>query len=135
MSCKHFALAVLAVACSVANLSADVTGTILGTVRDASHAVVPGATITATNTATNFTREATSDSAGEFRLIALPAGPYRVTATANGFDQFVATDIDLKVNDQLRINTTLKIGTVKEAVTVEANSVQMKRKVRNLDKL
>ncbi len=125
MSCKINALAVLAAACFVAQLKADVTGTIVGAVRDASGASVIGAQVSATNTANNFTRETKSDGSGEFRLLALPPGPYRVTATATGFDQFVSTGIDLKVNDQLRVDVSLKVGTVKESVTVEASSVQV----------
>ena len=106
-------------------LKADVTGTIVGVVRDASGAAVVGASVSATNTSTNFTREAKSDSSGEYRLLALPPGPYSVTASANGFDQFVTTGIQLTVNDQLRVDVSLKVGTVKESVTVEASTVQV----------
>ncbi len=125
MGCRTNTLAILAVACFVAQLKADVTGTIVGAVRDASGSAVVGAQISATNTSTNFTREAKSDAAGDFSLLALPPGPYRVTATATGFDQFVSTGIDLKVNDQLRVDVLLKVGTVKESVTVQASSVQV----------
>jgi len=119
-----FAVTILC-CCAAQQLLADVTGSILGTVRDTSSAIVVGATITVTNTETNFSRQSQSDSNGEYRLLALPAGPYRLTATAPGFQQFVATDIALKVNDQLREDVTLQVGAVREAVTVEANSVQV----------
>jgi hypothetical protein len=105
--------------------SADVTGTILGTVTDSSNAVVVGAHVSATNVDTNFTREAVSDADGAYRLLALPAGHYRVTATAQGFQEFVESGIEVKVNDQLRLMVTLKVGEVKQAVRVEANSVQV----------
>jgi Carboxypeptidase regulatory-like domain len=122
---KNLVFAVLAAACCVSNVSADVTGTILGTVRDSSNAIVVGAQVWATSTDTNFTKQAQSDSNGDYRLLALPSGKYKVTATAPGFEQFVTTDIDLKVNDQLRVDVTFRLGTVKEAVTVEANPVQV----------
>jgi hypothetical protein len=125
VSCRTGTLSVVAVLCFVAQLKADVTGTIVGVVRDASGATVVGAVVTATNTSTNFTRETKSDSAGEFRLLALPPGPYRFTASANGFDQFVTTGIQLSVNDQLRLDVSLKVGTVKESISVEANTVQV----------
>ena len=125
MSCKINALAILAAACLVAQLKADVTGTIVGVVRDASGATVMAAQVTATNTSTNFIRETKSNASGEFRLLALPPGPYHVTATAPGFDQFVATGIELQVNDQLRVDVSLKVGTIKESVTVEASAVQV----------
>ncbi|HZQ55729.1 MAG TPA: carboxypeptidase regulatory-like domain-containing protein [Bryobacteraceae bacterium] len=117
--------AVLAAACLTPSVRADVTGSILGTVRDSSHAIVVGAQVAATNTATNFTRQAVSDSNGEYRLLALPPGPYRVTATARGFQQFVTTGINLQVNDELRIDPVLEVGAVQQSVTVEANAVQV----------
>ncbi|MGI8959906.1 MAG: carboxypeptidase regulatory-like domain-containing protein [Bryobacteraceae bacterium] len=125
MNHKNLLFALLAAACCAFNLSADVTGTILGTVRDSSNAIVVGAQVSAMNTDTNFTKLGQSDSNGDYRLLALPAGRYKVTATAPGFEQFVTTDIDLKVNDQLRVDVTFRLGTVKEAVTVEANPVQV----------
>ena len=125
MTGKVKAFSVLAVACFISQLKADVTGSIVGAVRDSSNAPVVGAHVIATNTSTNFKKEANSDALGEFSLLALPPGPYQVTATAKGFDQFVFTGIDLKVNDRLHVDVSLKLGTVKELVTVEASSVQV----------
>jgi Carboxypeptidase regulatory-like domain len=122
---RNLAFMILAASCAVMDLRADVTGSIVGTVRDTSNAVIAGAQLTAVNTATNFTRTTISDTNGEYRLLALPPGPYEVTVTAKGFDRFIATRIDLRVNDDLRINATLQVGTVREAVTVEANTVQV----------
>ncbi|MEO5896659.1 MAG: carboxypeptidase-like regulatory domain-containing protein, partial [Vicinamibacterales bacterium] len=45
------------------------TGTILGSVKDAQGAVVPGATVTATNTGTQFSRAATTDGEGQYNLL------------------------------------------------------------------
>ena len=132
MNYKLKALTVLAAAFFVAQLKADVTGAIVGTVHDASSAAVVGAQVIATNTSTNFTKETKSDASGEYRFLALPPGPYRVTATAAGFDQFVSTGIDLKVNDQLRVDVSLKVGTVKESVTVEASAVQVETETTQL---
>ena len=81
------------------SLRADVTGSILGVVRDATQAVVTGARIVATNTETNLNRETTSAVDGSYRILALPAGTYKVTVTASGFQQYTTTDIDVKVND------------------------------------
>jgi hypothetical protein len=104
---------------------ADVTGSILGVVHDKTQAVVAGAQIVATNAENNLTRDTVSGSDGSYRLLALPAGTYKVTATAAGFQQFVTTDIDVKVNDQLRIDITLEVGSVQQAVEVTANAVQV----------
>lgn len=106
-------------------LRADVTGSILGVVRDRTSAVIAGATVKATQVETNFSKSAVSGPDGSYRILALPAGAYRVTATASGFQLYTATDIDLKVNDQLRIDITLEVGSLQSEVTVEANSVQV----------
>src|ERR1700730_2652789 len=106
-------------------LRADVTGSILGVVHDRTQAVVAGARIVATNVQTNFKQETTSAADGSYRLLALPAGSYKVTATAPGFQQFTTTDVDLKVNDQLRVDVILEVGTVQQEVNVAANAVQV----------
>ncbi len=125
MKPTSLAFALLTVSLPVARLSADVTGAISGTVRDSSQASVAHAHVVAVENATNFTRSTDSENNGEFRLLALPPGQYTVTATAPGFDTFVTKGIDLKINDQLRVDVNMQLGTVKEAVTVEANSVQV----------
>ncbi len=110
---------------TLSGLRADVTGSILGVVRDKTQAVVAGAHLVATNAQTNLTRDTTSGPDGSYRLLALPAGTYRVTATASGFEQYTTTDIDVKVNDQLRIDITLEVGSVQQEVSVTANAVQV----------
>ena len=107
------------------SLRADVTGSILGVVRDKTQAAVTGAHVVATNVETNFTKEALSGPDGSYRFLALPAGNYRVTAEAAGFERFLAKDIDVKVNDQLRIDISLEVGSVRQQVSVEANAVQV----------
>ena len=56
-------------------------GAILGVVRDSSGAVVAGAEVTVTNLDTGLKKTAVSDSAGNFEILALPRGPYSVTAS------------------------------------------------------
>ena len=60
-------------------------GAISGTVRDASGAVVPGATVTVTNVATNISRSAVSDAQGFYRVPALEPGTYTVRTELSGF--------------------------------------------------
>ncbi len=86
---------------SVGIARADVTGAVLGVVRDSSGAVVSGAKIVATNVQTNLTQETVSGADGAFRILALPAGKYTLTATAAGFETFSETGIEVNVNDQL----------------------------------
>jgi Carboxypeptidase regulatory-like domain/TonB dependent receptor len=104
---------------------ADVTGSILGTVHDRSAAAIAGAKVVAVNTETNLSQQVVSDSDGSFRILALPVGTYRLTISATGFKQYTARDIVLKVNDELRFDLTLDVGTVSELVEVSANAVQV----------
>ena len=111
-------LLVLAIIFSPSVLRADVTGSILGVVHDRTQAVVAGARIIVTNVQTNFKQETTSAADGSYRILALPAGNYKLTASAAGFQQFITTDIDLKVNDQLRIDVTLEVGSMQDRKSV-----------------
>jgi Carboxypeptidase regulatory-like domain len=104
---------------------ADVTGSIQGVVRDRSDAAVAGAHVTATNVRTNLQLEAISGADGSYRFLALPAGTYKLTVTANGFRPFAETDIVVNVNDRLTLDVTLNIGAVTEEVDVIANTVQV----------
>src|SRR5581483_10950704 len=110
---------------SASMLRADVTGSILGVVKDRSGAMVAGTRVVATNTETNFSKETTAATDGSYRILALPVGTYKVTATSPGFGTFTATDIDVKVNDQLRVDITLQVGSVQEQVSVAADAVQV----------
>ncbi len=106
-------------------LFADVTGSVVGVVRDPSQAVVKGVSVTITNTQTNLSQQTVTGDDGSFHFLALPAGTYRLNATAAGFQQFQTTDIVLKVNDQLRVDVAMKVGNVKEEVSIAANAVQV----------
>jgi hypothetical protein len=118
-------LLVLAVIFSPTALRADVTGSILGVVHDSTQGVVAGAHIVATNVQTNFKQETVSGGDGSFRILALPAGVYKLTVTAPGFRTFTETGIEVKVNDQLHFDVTLNVGSVQEHVEIVANAVQV----------
>src|SRR3954462_1521759 len=106
-------------------LLADVTGSILGVGRDPSQAVVKGVHIRVTNTETNLSLDTVSADDGSYRFLALPVGTYTVNATLAGFQQFNTTKIVLQVNDQLRVDVSLKVGNVNEEMTIAADAVQV----------
>jgi hypothetical protein len=106
-------------------LFADVTGSILGIVRDPSQAVLKGARITITNTQTGLQQSTSSADDGSYRFLALPVGTYKLNATMTGFQQFNTTDIVLKVNDELRIDISLTVGSINEQISVAADAVQV----------
>ncbi len=98
------------------------TGTIYGTVSDATGAVVPGVTVTATNVETNFSRSATTDPAGQYSLTFLPVGTYRLEINATGFKKFERKGIVLEVNRLARVDAALELGAVSETVSVTADA-------------
>ena len=89
------------------SLRADVTGSILGTVTDATGAVVSGVTVVATNLATNLKQTTVSDSVGQYRILALPVGHYKIEATASGFRKFLTPDVELSVDQQHRVDISM----------------------------
>ncbi len=115
----------LLVLLGTAHLWADVTGSILGYVRDKSGAVLPNANVTASETATGYSRTVATDSSGQYSILALPPGHYRLAASVAGFQQQVIDNVDLNVNDALHFDFLLQIGSVSESISVEANALQV----------
>jgi Carboxypeptidase regulatory-like domain len=99
-----------------------VTGTIVGTVTDSSGAVVPGATVTLTNAGTGASRVVTTDREGEYTAPSLPIGKYRVVAEIQGFKTVTVSNIDVGVDQRVRIDVKLEVGTVTDSITIEGRS-------------
>ncbi len=106
-------------------LRADVTATILGNATDKSAAAVPQVKITATNIETGFQQSAITDSRGEYRLLAMPVGRYKLEAELSGFQKFVEDNIVLTVDEQHRIDVNMEVGSLQQSVEVKANTVQV----------
>ena len=106
-------------------LLADVTGSISGTVRDKSGAVLANATVTVMQTATHYTRTVASDAAGQYSVLALPPGRYNLTASVAGFEKGVIQNVDLDVNDALHFDFSLQVGNVTATVEVQADAQQI----------
>jgi hypothetical protein len=98
---------------------------IQGTVTDPTGAVLAGVKVVATNMATNISYTADTKSDGNFVLLNLPIGPYRVTVTADGFRTFTASDITLVLDQVYVLNVKMELGHLTEVVSVEASNVQV----------
>jgi hypothetical protein len=122
---KCFLLAVLLTLLISTTVWADVTGSILGVVHDTTGAVVAGANVVATDLDTNEAHSAISDPLGNYRMLALPVGHYKVEASLAGFQKFVTTGIELTVNEQRRIDITLQVGSIEQTVEVNTTTVQV----------
>ncbi len=112
-----FALAPLTV--SVVRAQVD-TATIVGTVQDATGAVVPGASVAVTATDTGIKTTARTDSTGNYVVTPLRIGNYSVRVEASGFKTETHAGIVLQVQDRLRVDFTMQVGSVNETVNVEA---------------
>lgn len=98
------------------------TGSITGTIRDASGGTVPNATVRITNT-TGLNLTTTSNSEGEYLAPGLSGGIYDLTIIADGFRTFEAKSIVLRVAQKARIDATLTVGQVDVKVTVQGDDV------------
>ena len=103
-----------------------VKGSILGTISDSSHAVVPGVQINLTETRTNSHLTQTSNDSGFFVFANLDPGTYRVEAEHPGFRKVVRSDIDLTPNSTVRADLELTPGAVSEVVDVTAETPVLK---------
>jgi hypothetical protein len=95
---------------------------LVGTVRDASGGVLPGATVTVVNLDTNATRSTTTDGEGRFRVAALPPGRYRVTTELAAFKPSTRDEIRLMVGQTVESDFSLGLGAQAERVTVTTDA-------------
>jgi hypothetical protein len=94
------------------------TGTIVGTVQDASGAVVTNSTITLTQVGTDAKTSVKTDELGNYIATPLRIGSYSITVETPGFKTETRTGIVLRVQDRLRVDFALQIGSVNETVNV-----------------
>ena len=98
------------------------TGTILGTVKDASAGVVAGANVTVRNTETGLTRALPTGDDGVYRFSALPVGHYDVRVEREGFKSTTQKGIVLDVSQEVVINFALDVGAAATEVTVSTDA-------------
>jgi hypothetical protein len=95
-------------------------GSIVGTVKDQSGSVVPGATITLVNSGSSATKTVTTGSSGSYEFLNLDAGNYRVSVAASGFKDVVFDHLVLQARDTQRIDATMAVGSASQTVEVQA---------------
>lgn len=98
------------------------TGSILGTVQDATGAVVPGAKVVVVNEATNVLQSSVSNAVGYFEIPALPPGSYRLEVQSTGFKRFLRPGLKLDTSQKMEVPVALVTGEVTESVEVKADS-------------
>src|SRR5262245_58842410 len=113
---------VMVVACGVLLATSaagqTVTGTLQGTVTDASRTVLPGATITITNVELNTGRSVVTNELGFYTAPFLAIGTYRVSAAMPGFTTIVRDNVPITLNQTQVADFQLKPAAIAETVTV-----------------
>lgn len=109
------------------NVSAqEITGSITGTVRDSSGAIIPGATVTITDAGKNVVvRNITTNNDGSFSAPNLNSGIYNITVEAANFKKSVNTGFKVDVGGRLSVDVTLEAGNITETVTVQAEALSV----------
>ena len=124
-------LALVATLAGPASAQLD-TGSIVGTVTDASGAVLPGVTVTATQIDTGVASVAVTTDRGQYVFPALKIGRYSVTAELGGFRRAVHDAIDLHVQERREANLTLEVGQLSEEVKVVGLSELLQTQTANM---
>lgn len=115
---RPWSLAVIFFLLAAACLAQLDNASLLGTVVDASGAVVPGATVTIQNQGTAATVTLITDGNGNFVAPVLPIGMYRVTVSLKGFKTYLRDSIQLRQADRTKLEIALEAGDISEKITV-----------------
>lgn len=95
-------------------------GSLVGTVRDSTGAVIAGATVTAADAATGIVRKTQSNAAGDYTFLNLQPATYTITVERDGFTSQKVDKLDLGARQQLRTDVSLQVGGVAQQVEVSA---------------
>src|SRR5579872_796981 len=116
-SFKSTAVWMLIIVCIAGIATAQTTTSIVeGRVTDASGALLPGVTVTVEGA--NESRNVMTDAHGRYRVVALPAGTYRITASLSGFQTKVLRGVVVVLDRTVDVDVTLATASVSESVTV-----------------
>src|SRR5580658_10519751 len=107
------------------NSWAGVGGSVSGTVRDESNAVVPSASVKATNVETGVQHQAATNGQGFYSFPNLPIGHYSVGIQKAGFQPYQRTGITLDADSALTVDAVLNVGETSDVVTVVENQTQV----------
>jgi hypothetical protein len=102
--------------------NAQTHGEITGIVTDSAGANVQGATVTTSNAATGATRVAVSNDAGVYRFPALPPGSYSLRIEARGFKAAAIQEVQVQVEQTVRLDVSLEVGQVSEVVAITGSA-------------
>ena len=123
MRFRSITLLVAAFAVIIPSLAQTQRGTIVGTITDATGAVVPDAKVEVINSETNVKFEATSNQTGYYSIPYLPYGQYTVRVDASGFKTYSITGVAVATATTSTVNVPLSVESQTQEVHVQANAV------------
>jgi hypothetical protein len=105
--------------------TAQTSGTIVGRISGSTGGVVVGATVTARNLGTAQVQTAVTNREGSYVIPSLPPGSYKIAVEASGFKTFAQSGITLQVNENVRADATLQVGSTCENISVSADALHV----------
>jgi Carboxypeptidase regulatory-like domain len=102
--------------------SAGNAGTIVGTVTDATGAIVPNAAVSIQNPVSGYNRTTTSDGQGHYQFTNLPLNPYHLVVTVSGFSP-LTQDVDVRSFVPITVKSVLTVGTASTVVDVNGGDL------------
>src|SRR5258708_10489370 len=103
-------------------LAQSTNASLTGRITDTFKALIVDARVAAISTGTNVRYETNTNGSGEYHLANLPPGPYRIEIEKPGFKKIIKPDVILHVQDALRIDFEMTVGSLSETVAVEAGA-------------
>ena len=100
-------------------------GEITGTLTDASGALVAGGRVSITNVDTNASRSSTTTDAGVYAFPSLQPGTYNVRVEKQGFKSVASNNVEVQVQQTVRLDFTLTVGQVSESIEVVGSAAQL----------
>src|SRR5881396_697452 len=97
-------------------------GSVSGSVKDSTGAMMPGVKLTLINSATNAQLAGSTNSNGEFQFLQLAPAPYALVAENAGFKKTTVSSIVVQVDQVTHVEIVLEVGNVAESVQVEASA-------------
>ena len=135
MNAVRSVLVAFVVLASLGLSAQQITGNIRGTVTDPSGAVIRGASVTARQSETGLTRVTLTDRDGNYVLLELPVGHYRLQITASNFQEYMQDGITLNVNETASVSPHLAIGSEKQQIMVSADAELIEPTVTSMGKV
>jgi len=108
-------------------------GSVVGTVQDATQAVVPNAAVTLHSEDDNSDRSATSNDTGDFEFVNLKPGRYSVVSRASGFADAQIAAFDLAPRQTARVNVVMSVQSAQQTIEVSATATLISTDKATLD--